>query len=125
MRYYHKPALLLAIASLSNAMCSEAAEMTPPPYSIVNTKAARAAAATKQAVKLKEVAVTATRSEAAVSEIPANITTMDRSTLDRRLPRDEADLFRDEPDVVVARDLRRFGSTRVNSEVWRMYASCK
>lgn len=63
---------------------------------------------------LKDVVVTATRSEAAIDDVPATITAIDRNTLDRRLPRDEADLFRDEPDVVVARDARRFGATRVN-----------
>lgn len=102
--------LLLAVATLLYASYSEAAELSPPQRPVVKAKAA----ATKQSATLKEVAVTATRSEAAVNDIPANITTLDRRTLDRRLPRDEADLFRDEPDVVVARDLRRFGSTRVN-----------
>jgi hemoglobin/transferrin/lactoferrin receptor protein len=106
--------LLLAIATLLYAPYSEAAKITPQQRSAVKAKAVNASATTQESTTLKEVAVTATRSEAAVNDIPANITTLDRRTLDRRLPRDEADLFRDEPDVVVARDLRRFGSTRVN-----------
>ncbi|MGZ5558416.1 MAG: hypothetical protein ACXWFD_09090 [Methylobacter sp.] len=93
-----------------NSLCSEAGEIASQQAPAVKTKAA----VTKQASLLKEVAVTATRNEADVKDIAANITVLDRSTLDRRLPRDEADLFRDEPDVVVARDLRRFGSIRVN-----------
>ncbi|MDP1645841.1 MAG: TonB-dependent hemoglobin/transferrin/lactoferrin family receptor [Thiobacillus sp.] len=64
--------------------------------------------------QLKEVTVTASRVEADIDAVPATVTTLGREVLDRRLPRDEADLFRDEPDVVVARDLRRFGATRVN-----------
>lgn len=63
---------------------------------------------------LKEVTVTATRAEADATGVPATITTLDRKALDQRAPRDEADLFRDEPDVALARDIRRFGATRVN-----------
>lgn len=66
------------------------------------------------ASSLKEITVTATRVEADTSSVPATITTLDRKTLDQRTPRDEADLFRDEPDVALARDTRRFGATRVN-----------
>ncbi len=105
MRYFQNQRLLLAVAALLNTLCSEAGEIASQQAPAVKTKAA----VTKPASMLNEVAVTATRSEADVKDIPANIT-----TLDRRLPLDEADLFRDEPDVVVARDLRRFGSTRVN-----------
>lgn len=68
----------------------------------------------QQEAKLKEVTVTATRAETDIDAVPATITTLGRETLDRRLPRDEADLFRDEPDVALARDARRFGATRVN-----------
>lgn len=81
--------LLLAIATLLYAQYSEAAKITSPQRPVVKAKAA-------------------------VNGIPANTTRLDRRTLDRRLPRDEADLFRDGPDMVVARDLCRFGSTRAN-----------
>lgn len=64
--------------------------------------------------QLGTVSVTATRSETAVDEVPATITTLDRETLERRQPADEAALFGDEPDVSLARDLRRFGATRPN-----------
>ena len=85
------------------------------PVAVLLTLAAvNAPALAQEGDVLKEVVVTATRSEAAIEDIPATITVIDRDTLDRRLPRDEADLFRDEPDVVVARDARRFGATRVN-----------
>lgn len=75
---------------------------------------AQAQEAKQQETKLKEVTVTATRVETDSDAVSATVTTLDRETLDRRLPRDEADLFRDEPDVAVARDARRFGATRVN-----------
>ncbi|MBI5898830.1 MAG: TonB-dependent hemoglobin/transferrin/lactoferrin family receptor [Rhodocyclales bacterium] len=65
-------------------------------------------------VALKDVVVTATRSEAEITSIPATVTSIDRAALDRRLPADDADLFNDEADVAMARDLRRHGATRVN-----------
>ncbi|MQY50267.1 TonB-dependent hemoglobin/transferrin/lactoferrin family receptor [Rhodocyclus gracilis] len=63
---------------------------------------------------LRDVVVTATRSAADIDSIPATVTGIDRKTLDRRLPADEADLFKDEGDIAFARDLRRHGATRVN-----------
>ena len=63
---------------------------------------------------LKDVVVTATRSESDIDAVAATVTTLDARQIERRLPRDEADLFRDEPDVALARDLRRFGATRIN-----------
>ncbi|MFC5300744.1 TonB-dependent hemoglobin/transferrin/lactoferrin family receptor [Azospira restricta] len=63
---------------------------------------------------LRDTVVTATRSAAAIDDLPVTVTTVTREEMDRRLPADEADLFRDEPDVAMARDLRRFGATRVN-----------
>lgn len=89
---------LLAVLMINSLACSAQAEETKQQ-------------GTKQ---LKEVTVTATRVEADIDTVPATVTTLGREALDRRLPRDEADLFRDEPDVALARDLRRFGSTRVN-----------
>lgn len=64
--------------------------------------------------QLRPVTVTATRTDAAVDEVPATVTTFDGEQVRRRLPADETDLLKDEPDIAVARDLRRFGSTRVN-----------
>lgn len=63
---------------------------------------------------LKDVVVTATRAEAALDSIPATVTSLGRQELDRRLPADQADLFRDDPDLAMARDQRRFGATRPN-----------
>ena len=63
---------------------------------------------------LKETVVTATRNEAEIDKLSATVTRVGHKELDRRLPVDEADLFRDEPDVSMARDLRRHGATRVN-----------
>src|SRR3990167_7635070 len=67
------------------------------PVAVLVTLAAVSAPALAQEDDvLKEVVVTATRSEAVIDDIPATITAIDRDTLDRRLPRAESDLFRDE-----------------------------
>lgn len=63
---------------------------------------------------LKDVVVTATRGEAESGNVMATVTSLDREEIDRRLPRDEADLFKDEPGVVMPRDNRRHGTTQVN-----------
>jgi hemoglobin/transferrin/lactoferrin receptor protein len=64
--------------------------------------------------RLKDVVVTATRAEAEADAVAATITSLDRTQLDRRVIVDEVDLFRDEPDLAYARDVRRFGATRPN-----------
>lgn len=76
--------------------------------------AAVPATAEEAAPALREVVVSATRTETPTSEVPATVTTLERDAIERRLPRDDADLFRDEPDISMARDVRRFGATRVN-----------
>lgn len=63
---------------------------------------------------LAPVVVTATRAETTVDQVAASVTSLERGVLDRRLPADSAGLFADEPDLVYARDLRRFGATRPN-----------
>jgi hemoglobin/transferrin/lactoferrin receptor protein len=63
---------------------------------------------------LRDVVITANRYEAEADSVPATVTSLNRETMDRRLPADTADLFADEPDVAMARDQRRFGATRVN-----------
>jgi hemoglobin/transferrin/lactoferrin receptor protein len=63
---------------------------------------------------LKEVVVTATRSSSEIDSIPATVTSVTRAQLDRSVPTDESDLFKDESDIAFARDLRRHGATRVN-----------
>lgn len=73
-----------------------------------------AISAAQAEAQLKTVAVTATRTDRPAEEVPATVTTVDRRDIERRLPADETDLLKDEPDIAVARDLRRFGSTRVN-----------
>jgi hemoglobin/transferrin/lactoferrin receptor protein len=67
-----------------------------------------------ESAALKDVVVTATRSATEIDHIPATVTSIDRTALDRSLPADEADLFKDEADIAFARDLRRHGATRVN-----------
>ena len=63
---------------------------------------------------LKDVVVTATRTEADASKLPATVTTITRKAIDERLPADEAELFANEPGVALPRDARRFGATRPN-----------
>ncbi len=71
--------------------------------------------ATAQAeTQLKEVVVSATRTETEADNVAASITSHTRAELDRRVIADEVDLFRDDPDVAFARDARRFGATRPN-----------
>lgn len=64
--------------------------------------------------QLKDVVVTATRAETEADSVAASITSLTGEELDRRVAADEADLFRDDPDVAFARDARRFGATRPN-----------
>lgn len=63
---------------------------------------------------LKEVVVTATRSSAEVEGLAATVSSVDRERLDRAVPADEADVFKDEGDIAFAKDLRRHGATRIN-----------
>lgn len=63
---------------------------------------------------LGDVVVTATRSEAAAEQLAATVSTVDQDDLARRLPRDAAAWFADDPDLAWSRDMRRFGATRPN-----------
>ena len=63
---------------------------------------------------LRPVVVTATRVETLQDQLSATVTSVDRAQLEQRLPQDEADVFRDQQDVVMSRDVRRHGATRVN-----------
>jgi hemoglobin/transferrin/lactoferrin receptor protein len=63
---------------------------------------------------LDPIVVTATRTEADATKVPATITRITRGDIDRRLPADEAELFANEPDIAFGRDARRFGATRPN-----------
>ena len=72
------------------------------------------AAVTEDDILLDDVIVTATRTRSDAGRIAATVTAIDSSALGRSMPYDDAALFKDEPDIAMARDLRRFGSTRVN-----------
>ncbi|MBI2748367.1 MAG: TonB-dependent hemoglobin/transferrin/lactoferrin family receptor [Burkholderiales bacterium] len=63
---------------------------------------------------LKEMVVTATRSASDLDSLASTTTSIKRTQMDRSLPTDETDLFKDESDIAFARDLRRHGATRVN-----------
>lgn len=58
--------------------------------------------------------VTATRNEAAIDDLPVTVTAVTREDMDRRPIVDEADLFRDDPDIAMTRDMRRHGATKIN-----------
>ncbi|MCP5268835.1 MAG: TonB-dependent hemoglobin/transferrin/lactoferrin family receptor [Zoogloeaceae bacterium] len=86
-------------------------------HPLVATLATALASTTLPAIadqQLRDTVVTATRSSTAIDDLPVTVSTVTREEMDRRLPADETDLFRDDPDVAMARDLRRFGSTRIN-----------
>lgn len=63
---------------------------------------------------LAETIVSANRRDSSIDDATTTVTAANREQLDRRQPMDAADLFRDDTDVVMSRDLRRYGSTRVN-----------
>lgn len=63
---------------------------------------------------LGETIVSANRREVNVDGATVTVSKLGREQIDQSIPIDDADLFRDEPDVAMARDLRRFGATRVN-----------
>lgn len=83
------------------------------PLALLGVLACTAAAANEVAT-LKTVVVTANRSGSEIDSIPATVTSVTRAQLDRSVPTDESDLFKDESDIAFARDLRRHGATRVN-----------
>ncbi|MEG0822641.1 MAG: TonB-dependent hemoglobin/transferrin/lactoferrin family receptor [Burkholderiaceae bacterium] len=63
---------------------------------------------------LPEVAITATRIEEKVSEVPATISVIGAQAIDRNLVTRIEDLVRYEPGVSVARDPSRFGASSFN-----------
>lgn len=63
---------------------------------------------------LRETVVTANRHTTDIDQVSATVTSIRREDIERRLPVDDADLFRDDPDIAMARDMRRHGATRVN-----------
>ncbi len=99
-------AVMFALNAASQSIpvqAQEEAQSSPAPQLIAQSADA-----------LPEVTVTATRKETAVDQVPATITVIDQQTIQRKIGADEADLFKDQPDVTFARDLRRFGATRLN-----------
>ncbi len=68
----------------------------------------------QEVTQVKEVVVTATRTETATEEVPATVTSITSGKVKLRLPADASELFEDEPDVSFGRDARRFGATRPN-----------
>ena len=81
---------------------------------LISVFAASATPVVASDIALRDTVVTATRHATEIDKVSATVTSIGRQQMDRRLPVDEADLFRDEPDVSMARDLRRHGATRVN-----------
>lgn len=81
---------------------------------LLSTFAACSSPVVANDLALRDTVVTATRHETEIDKISATVSSVGRQQMDRRLPVDDSDLFRDEPDVSLARDLRRHGSTRVN-----------
>lgn len=61
--------------------------------------------------RLKEVSVTATRTERTVDEVPATVTVIDAPAIERNLATDIKDLVRYEPGVSVRSEVNRFGNS--------------
>lgn len=68
----------------------------------------------QEVAQVKEVVVTATRTETEAEDVPATVTSITSEEVKLRVPADASDLFKDEPDVAFGRDARRFGATRPN-----------
>jgi len=109
MRYYQNQALPLTTATLPDAPYSKAAEITPRPRSAVKAKSAGTFTAMQESTCHKETAEQLP-GEAAVNDIPDAISARDYRALTRRLPSEEADFFRKQPEAAAARNLRRLGS---------------
>lgn len=60
--------------------------------------------------RLKEVSVTATRTERSVEEVPATVTVIDAEEIERNFVTDIKELVRYEPGVSVRTDVNRFGN---------------
>jgi len=58
---------------------------------------------------LDRIAVTATRTERAIADVPNSVDVIDRARMDALLVRDIADLFRYEPGITVGSSFGRFG----------------
>lgn len=82
------------------------------PLALISLFTAATAIAEEKA--LRETVITANRHATDIDQVSATVTSVRREDVERRLPADEADLFRDDPDIVMARDIRRHGATRVN-----------
>lgn len=94
----HRHQLALAIATIFAQQLAMAQSQTAPPKS----------------QDLGTTVVTATRIETQAENVSGTVTSIERKMLDRRFIGSSADLFKDEPDIAMAKDLRRFGATRVN-----------
>lgn len=82
------------------------------PLVLISIFAATSTSAEEKA--LRDTVVTANRHATDIDQVSAAVTSIRREELERRQPANDADLFRDDPDIVMARDLRRHGATRVN-----------
>lgn len=103
MRYYQNHVLPLTIATLTDALYSEAAEITPQPCSAIKAKSTVTFTAMQESTCHKKTEVTAPHSEAVVNDIPLTMTARNHRVLNRRLPTEEADFFRKLPEAVLAR----------------------
>ncbi len=92
------------------------ARRTPIPTTcvLISTLAGFPVQAAEQAGILEEVVISATRTPEHSNAVPATITTQDARRIERQHPTDETALFKDEPDVDVSRDRRRFGAGSIN-----------
>lgn len=63
---------------------------------------------------LEEVKITATRRPSSKNDVSATVDVISQEVLKKNIYIDEAEYFKEMPDIAYSRDLRRFGATRLN-----------
>lgn len=91
----HRPAALVALLGAASAL----AQTEPGP---------------SESTRLREISVSATRTERAADDVPATVDTISAEEMERGMVRDIRDLIRYEPGVSAPNDPDRFGATGFN-----------
>jgi len=101
--------LILAAAAAAPVAYPQTPAPEPAPVA-----QAQAQPAPAEPPRLREVSVTATRTERDANDVPATVTTIDAEEMERGLVRDIRDLIRYEPGVSAPNDPDRFGASGFN-----------
>jgi hemoglobin/transferrin/lactoferrin receptor protein len=104
----------MAARSAARSLVLLAAFATPGAALPQSPPEAPARSAPAEPARLREISVTATRTERDANDVPATVTTIDEQQIDHGLVRDIRDLIRYEPGVSAPNDPARFGATGFN-----------